>query len=117
MDHIHFQSEKIKRPDNFNENVDMFYEEDFGKSNTNYTNFKVISKTKVEQPGINLNEHVKEFQLLDEVQGSNSEDDDVLNSNNDDYSSSLDIDESEIENLLDEALPDELKRKKKTMSI
>ncbi|XP_055374261.1 microprocessor complex subunit DGCR8 [Condylostylus longicornis] len=113
MDYEH-PEKRIRLEDSKNETVSQHSEGINLQTESNYSKFeRVLKRTKVEEPGIELNDSIKEFQLLDEVQGSNSEeDDDALNSNNE-YSSSLDIDESEIENLLDEALPDEIKNKKK----
>lgn len=59
-----------------------------------------------------LEDRLREFQVLDEVQGSNSESE---NGESGEYSSESDyeMDNDELENLLDEPLPEELKNKKK----
>ncbi|XP_054747837.1 microprocessor complex subunit DGCR8 isoform X1 [Anastrepha obliqua] len=80
-------------------------------------------KTRVEesnQSGV-LDQQLRQFQVLDEVQGSGSEDSDIASENGDQNhehgdgyeSSDLDIDDNEIENLLNENLPDDLKEPKK----
>ncbi|XP_036326728.1 microprocessor complex subunit DGCR8 [Rhagoletis pomonella] len=80
-------------------------------------------KTRVEENNQSgaLDQQLRQFQVLDEVQGSGTEDSDIGSENGDknhDHgdgyeSSDLDIDDNEIENLLNENLPDDLKEPKK----
>ncbi|XP_004517920.1 microprocessor complex subunit DGCR8 isoform X1 [Ceratitis capitata] len=80
-------------------------------------------KTRVEENNHSgsLDQQLRQFQVLDEVQGSGSDDSEVASENGDkNYdqgdgyeSSDLDIDDNEIENLLNENLPDDLKEPKK----
>ncbi|XP_011210191.3 microprocessor complex subunit DGCR8 [Bactrocera dorsalis] len=80
-------------------------------------------KTRVEENNQSgtLDQQLRQFQVLDEVQGSGSEDSEIASENGDTNfdngdgyeSSDLDIDDNEIENLLNENLPDDLKEPKK----
>ncbi|CAD7092377.1 unnamed protein product [Hermetia illucens] len=69
---------------------------------------------KVEEPGSLIDDELRQFQVLDEVQGdedgTGSECDEEGSDGGD--SSEFDLDENELENMLDEALPEDLKKRK-----
>lgn len=60
-----------------------------------------------------LEDRLREFQVLDEVQGSNSESENGESGGEYTSESDFEMDNDELENLLDEPLPEELKNKKK----
>ncbi|XP_037948587.1 microprocessor complex subunit DGCR8-like isoform X1 [Teleopsis dalmanni] len=79
-----------------------------------------MEEMKVRAQEANINsETLRQFQVLDEVQCSGSESENETNGNNKDQlaeeydSSDLDLDDDEIENLLNENLPDDLKESKR----
>lgn len=70
-------------------------------------------KNRVEEPGVLLDDELRQFQVLDEIQGDASGTDEFDGSESEVDSSDLDLDGNELDLLLDEGLPEDLKNKKR----